>query len=284
MTITASGIYDLTMAQYHGQPADALSLSSSGAIILAESTPMHLRQAWLTPPERKRAADMGTAIHTLALEPLRRHTAIRIIDAENYKTKAAQEAGDEALARGVTPLLRHVFDDANNAVDAIMNHPEAARFLEGGIAEQSYFAKHPLGIYVKSRPDLVNGAQIIVDVKSCGSVHPDFIRRRIYDGGWDMQAPFHCDVYRQTTGSEPTDYLWVCVEQKPPHAVAVYRPTRDTMAAGARKNAAAIATFAECARTGVWPGYPTGITELGLPDFAHYKLAEEELAEGDDGA
>jgi PDDEXK-like domain of unknown function (DUF3799) len=283
MMITQSGIYDLPMRIYRGQPADALSLSASDAICLSESTPMHLRQSWIDEPERDRKANMGTAIHTLALEPLRKHTAIRIIDAPDFRTKAAQEAAAEALADDIMPLLRHTFDDANNAVDAIRSHPDAAPLLDGGIAEQCYFDKHPLGVWLKARPDLVNGAGIIVDLKSVGSAEPEFIRRRIFAGGWFMQSSFHCDVYTRATKREPLDYVWICVEQKPPHAVAVYRPSRDAMAAGARKNAAAIATFAECARTGVWPGYPTGIRELGLPDFAHYRLAEEELAEGDDG-
>ena len=284
MKITANGVYDLSMRLYRGQPADAMSLSASDAIKLSETTPLHLRQSWIDEEVYEKKANMGTAIHTLVLEPLRKHTAIRILDFKDFKTKGAQDIRDASIADGVMPLLRETFDDANNAVDAIMNHRDAAEALTGGIAEQSYFAKHPLGIYVKCRPDLVNGAQIIVDIKSCGSCHPDFIRRRVYDGAWYQQAPFHCDVYERTTGRQPTDYVWICVEQKPPHAVAVYRPTLETMAAGARKNAAAIATFAECARTGVWPGYPTGVRELGLPDFAHYKLAEEELAEGGDGA
>ena len=44
--ITASGIYDLTMEQYRGQPADALSMASSDAVTLIESTPAHLQASW----------------------------------------------------------------------------------------------------------------------------------------------------------------------------------------------------------------------------------------------
>ncbi len=277
--ITANGIYDLSMKEYRGQPCDGMSLSASDAIKLSESTPLHLRQSWLEPEKYNPAANLGSIIHCLALEPLRKQSAVKVIDADDFRTKAAQQARDEALADGLLPILPHTLDAANAAVDAIMNNQQTAKLLDGGIAEQSYFAKHALGVWTKCRPDLVNGAQIIVDVKTCGSVHPEFIRRRIYDGGWYQQAPFHCDVYQRTTDREPTDYIWLCVEQKPPHAVAVYRPTADTMAAGARKNALAIATFAECVRTGQWPGYPSGVTELGLPDFAHYRLEEEALAD-----
>lgn len=277
MKITANGVYDLPMRLYRGQPADALSLSASDAIKLMESTPLHLRQSWLEPEKRDHRANMGTAIHCLLLEPLRKGAAIKVIEAPDFKTKAAREAADEALDAGMVPLLVETFERAMTAVDAVRSHQGAAELLDSGIPEQCYFAKHQSGVYVKARPDLVNGAGIIVDIKSVGDANPEFIRRRIYDGSWYTQSVFHCDVYERVTGRQPADYLWICVEQKPPHAVAVYRPSRDAMVAGARKNAAAIETFAECARTGVWPGYPTGVRELGLPDFAHYKLEEEAL-------
>ncbi len=275
--ITAAGLYTISMREYRGQPCDALSLSASDAIRLSESTPMHLRQSWIEPERRDHRANMGTAIHSLLLEPLRRKSAIVVIDADSFRTKPAREAADEALDAGMVPLLTETYEAALNAVSAVRAHAEAALWLNSGTPEQCYFAKHELGVWVKARPDLVNANDIIIDIKSVGDANPDFIRRRIYDGSWYCQAPYHCDVFERATGRQPNDYLWICVEQKPPHAVAVYRPTRDTMAAGARKNAAAIATFAECARTNTWPGYPSGIKELGLPDFAHYKLEEEAL-------
>jgi hypothetical protein len=274
--IMLNGVYDLSMAQYRGQPADGMSMSASDAIILANATPAHLKAAWEEPEERELRANMGTAIHVLALEPLRASSAIAVIASDSFRTKVAKEEAEAALAAGKVPLLTEMYDRACAAARAIWASEDAGPLLAGGTPEQSYFARTG-SIWRKCRPDLVNGAGAIIDIKSVGSAHQDFIRRRIYDGGWYMQAPFHCDVVERVLGAPPSDYLWICVEQDPPHAVKVYRPTVGTLAEGQRKNFRAISTFINCVHTGRWPAYAPGIDEISLPDFAHYKLEEEAL-------
>src|SRR5262245_24022491 len=135
------------MPIYRGQPADGLSMSASDAIKLAESTPLHLRQSWLETPKRERRANIGTAIHALLLEEFRKHTIIRRIDAADYRTKAAQEAADEALAAGLVPMLPDQLDEAMAAVDAVRSHREAGRLFDSGKAEQCYFSRHQSGVW-----------------------------------------------------------------------------------------------------------------------------------------
>jgi hypothetical protein len=281
--ITAPGCYPLSMADYRRSDicAGALSLSSSDAVILIDDTPAHLKVSWSEVRTANRKADIGTVIHTLALEPLRHESAITIIDAPDFKKHATQDARDEAIAAGKTPILIDDYATAKTAMHALMEHPDCGPLLTAGKVEHGFFARHESGIWTKARPDQFTPDEIIVDIKTVGSVQDEFIRRRIYDGHWYIQAPFHADVVARVLGHQPKDYLWLCVEQKPPHAIKVVRPARSTMEAGGRKIAEAIATFAACARTGEWPAYPAGIRELGLPDFAHYRLEEQALAEND---
>jgi hypothetical protein len=284
MKITAPGRYALGMSDYrrHDICAGTLSLSSSDAVILIDDTPAHLKVSWTAERKAERKADKGTVIHTLALEPLRKESAITVIDAPNYRKAATQEARDAAIAAGRTPILAADYDDACHALRALMEHPDSGPILRGGgDAEQSWFARHETGVYVKARPDLFTPDEIIVDIKSVASAQDEFIRRRIYDGHWYIQAPFHADVVARVLGHEPKDYLWLCVEQTPPHAIKVIRPTWDTMNAGSRKIAPAIGIFARCAGNGEWPAYPAGVRELGLPDWTHFRLEEQALAERD---
>lgn len=282
MRITAPGRFDISMSDYRSPTicVGTLSLSSSDAVILIDDTPAHLKVSWTAERKAERKADIGTVIHLLALEPLRHETAITIIDAPDFRKKDAQEQRDDALAAGRTPILKADHETACTAVWALRNHPDAGPLLQGTV-EQGWFALHESGVWTKARPDLFTPDEIIVDIKSVGSVQDEFLRRRIYDGHWYIQAPFHADVVTRVLGHQPKDYLWLCVEQKPPHAIKVVRPVRSTMEAGGRKIAEAIATFAACARTGEWPAYPAGIRELGLPDWTHYRLEEEALAEID---
>lgn len=277
--ITKPGRYQLTMAEYRPQCCDALCLSSSDAVKLAETSPKHLKAAWSEPNERARKADLGTAIHAMALEPARASSQIVIIKANDFKTNAAKDAADEALNAGKTPLLEKDYERAGRAVEALRSDPDAGPLLASGNVEESWFARDKVtGLYFKARPDLFTPSEILIDVKTVGSAHPDFIERRIYEGGWYQQAPWHCDVVTRVLGHQPEDYLWVIVEQDPPYDVVVKRPKPDALAAGQRKNAEAIATVARCVKTGKWPGYGGGISEAGLPSWAHYRLEEAAMA------
>lgn len=240
---------------------------------------MHLRASWDEPEERNRKVTLGVAAHILALEPARAHTAIAIVKADDWRTKAAKDAADRAMNEGKTPLLEKDFERAGRVVEALRAHPVAGPLLARGSVEQSYFARDlATGVWIKARPDLFTPDEALIDVKTVGSAHPDFIKRRIFDGGWYQQAPFHCDVVTRVLGHQPSDYLWVIVEQEPPHAVIVRRPDAGALAAGQRKNEEALRLFARCVKTGSWPGYPDAIEEIGLPDYAHYRLEEEALA------
>lgn len=278
--ITASGVYDLSMKEYRGQPADALSMSSSDAIILNESTPAHLKAAWEEESEDTKESDIGTLIHTLILEPHRKDSAIAIIDADSFQTKAAREARDEARAKGKIPMLPKHLEQAMGAVEAVRHHPVASHLLNEGKAEQSWFAKDAAtGLYLKCRTDFFTSTRIILDVKSVASAAPAFLQRRVYDGGWFQQAPWYCDVVERVDGKPAKGYAWIVVEQKPPHSVVVRRPTDTMLMHGHRLNQKAFSIFARCADENRWPSYSAEIEDLTLPSFALFKLEEEGVAD-----
>lgn len=274
--ITTSGIYDLTMGEYRGQPADAMSIASSDAIILTDSTPAHLRAAWADDSDDSKEADLGTIIHTLILEPHRKDKAIAVIDAPDWKTKAAQQLRDDARASGRIPILPKHLDQAEGAVTAVFNHSVASELLKSGKAEQSWFAKDKTtGLYLKARTDFYTASRIILDVKSVASAAPDFLQRRVYDGGWFQQSPWYCDVVERVEGAPAKGYAWIIVEQKPPHSVVIRRPTDTMLMHGHRLNQKAFATFARCVKENCWPSYSSAVEDLTLPTHALYRLEED---------
>jgi hypothetical protein len=280
--IAKPGRYALAMDAYHGQPAVGWSFSASDAMIVAGMeplTPAHVKAAWDAPQMRARKADLGTAIHALVLEPFRAAAQVVVIDAADYKKPANAELANQALAAGKTPLLRPDYERAKAIADRVLNHPRIGKWLAAGIAEQSCFARDEAhGIWVKCRPDFFTADRIVLDLKTVGGTSDKFLRNRITDGGWFMQAPWYCDVIERIDFEPPQDFFWVCVEQDEPHAIRIVRPPDDTMAAGGRENEKARAIFGRCARTHTWPAYPDAVESLGLTDFAHYRLEEDALA------
>lgn len=276
--IKASGVYDLTMAQYRGQPADAMSLSASDAILLGNYTPAHLKASWAEEAEDdgSSASDFGTLIHTMILEPHLAPGAVVVVNADDWRKKDAQEARNAAREAGKLPVLAKDYDRAAMAVLAVARHPLATALLKDGKAEQSWFAKDKdTGLYRKARPDFYTSGRVLVDIKTVASAHPDFLQRRVYDGGWFQQAPFHCDVAERVEGSPVRGYCWLIVEQKPPHAVVVRRPTDTILMHGDRLNKAAWATFAKCVKTDQWPAWEETLEDLALPTYAFYRLEDE---------
>lgn len=279
--VTKPGRYELPMDVYHGQPAADWSFSASDAMIVAglePLTPAHVKAAWDAPRERARKADLGTAIHALVLEPLRAAAQVVVIDAADYKKPANAALADQALAAGKTPLLVADYEKAQAIADRVLNHKRLSILFATGAAEQSCFARDEAhGIWVKCRPDWFTVNRIVIDLKTVGSTGDRFLRNRITDGGWFMQAPWYCDVIERIDREPPEDFFWVCIEQDAPHAIRIIRPPDDTMAAGGRENEKARAIFAACARTNTWPAYPDAVESLGLTDFAHFRLEEDAL-------
>lgn len=277
--IKASGIYDITMAEYRSQTAaDAMSMASSDAVLLTESTPAHLKASWAEDAEDDsgKAADFGTVIHTLLLEPHREHAAVVVVDADDWRKKDAQEARKAAIAAGQIALLTKDFERAQAAVQAVQRHPIAAELLKEGKAETSWFAKDKAtGLYRKARPDFYNSKRVLVDIKSVASAHPDFLQRRVYDGGWFQQAPWHCHVAEMVEGEPVRGYCWLIVEQKPPHAVVIRKPSDTVLMHGDRLNKMAFDTFAKCVKANDWPAWGNDVEDLSLPTYAFYRLEDE---------
>ena len=285
MRITAPGRYTLALTEYIGQPCDGFCFSSSDAKIVSGIEPLtaaHVRASWNKTKKRERRVEFGTAIHALVLEPFRAESQIVVIDDVEFRKQATKDAADAAMAAGKTPLLAPDYERAKTVADRLINHPRMSRWLSGGLVEQSYFARDPSSAWWKARPDLQTPDGLIVDIKTVGRSSDKFIRNRISEGGWWLQAPWHCDVVEQVSGEKPRDYLWVCIEQDDPNEIRIIRPLNTTMEAGGNAMFKARKVFAEVARTGIFAGYPDKIEDMGLPDYAHYRLEEEALAENEE--
>ncbi|HYR45035.1 MAG TPA: hypothetical protein VER98_18535, partial [Terriglobia bacterium] len=101
------GIYTISADEYHADCCPTPSLSASIATILIQQSPLHAKSAHprLTENpvrEEERHLDLGRLCHALMLEG---DDIAVVIEADNYRTRAAQEARDAARSIGKCPLL-----------------------------------------------------------------------------------------------------------------------------------------------------------------------------------
>lgn len=275
-----AGVYtDLDEATYH---ADKGSLSASGAKrLLACPAKFHYERQHGQPP--KREFDFGHAAHAKVLGV---GAEIVTVEAENWRTKAAQEKAKEARAEGKVPLLAEEVARVDAMAAALREHPTAAALLapESGQPEVSLFWDDPAhGIQRRCRVDWlrepVDGRLILVDYKSCISADPKKIAKAVADFGYHLSAAWYQDVVVGLGLAADAPFLLIFQEKTAPYLVTVVELDAEALRVGRRQADYALQLYRECTETGTWPAYVADdeIPLISLPAWATY-VSEERVA------
>jgi hypothetical protein len=270
ITITEPGLYDMTNEQYHADPVPGGSLSSSGAKKLIAKTPAHFKfdQDHQT---HKDVFDFGTAAHSLVLEG--DETGIVEVEANDWRTKAAQEAKTKAHAEGKTPLLSKDYQQVKDMAEAIKRHPEAVLLLSDGVAEKSGFWQHDTGVWLRVRFDWLPNARgngvILVDYKTAVSADPRKFAKSAADFGYHQQDAFYRDGAKALGISEDPGFLFVVQEKTAPYLVNIIELNEEAVNMGRALNEKAIRTYQDCKAADNWPGYPLS-DPISLPKYAEW--------------
>lgn len=160
--------------------------------------------------------------------------------------------------------------------DALMAHPAANALLTGvpGEAEKSvYWIDATTGVLCRCRPDWWRDDNLIVDLKTTEDASPEGFARSIAKFRYDVQDAFYTDGVQQATGKRPKAFVFIAVEKKPPYGVGVYVLDAETKDLGRAQYQHDLRVYAECVRTGEWPGYGDKIQTINLPAWHANKNA-----------
>jgi hypothetical protein len=269
--ITEPGIYEIPEDLYHADPVPAGSLSFSGAKkLLPPSTPARYFYDRANPPAPSQAMELGTAAHKMVLGI---GAELAVVDAENWRTKAAREEADEIRARGGVPLLPDEHAQVKAMAAAIRAHPVASALFDpdrGGYPEQSMFwADGETGIWRRARvdwmPDLDGPRPILGDYKTTGkSADGRAIARAMTDYRYFMQDPWYSDGVAAITGLD-LPFVFCFQETSPPYLISVVQLDGEAVRAGRMWNAEACQRYRDCTESGIWPGYPPEVQHITLP-------------------
>ena len=135
------------------------------------------------------------------------------------------------------------------------------------------------------------------DLKSTRSALPEAWVKWVYQTGLHVQAAWYLDMYNAATGEERSTWLWILQENFPPWEVGRRMASQAFIELGRLFYRSALARYAKCLSTGVWPGYDSipgqrqslgGWTDV-VPlqwmldrGLDHMGAATEEAAEEDD--
>lgn len=285
--------FDMPADQYHADPCPGSSLSASVAKVLLEKTPAHAKDMHprLTPPDEENdptaAMDTGSAAHALMLHDA---ASFAVIDAADWRTKAAQAARDEARAAGKIPMLIDRFETVAKMVaagrDQLGQHPEARQAFaasEGASEVTMVWQDGPADapIWCRARIDwLPNAGPVVYDYKTTGSAAPRDWERQMVNLGHDVQAGFYCRGLRKLGWHAAPRMRFVVQETARPYALSVHQIDPHWMAMAERKADRAIQIWAHCLHSGRWPGYAGAVYHHEAPPYAERAWEDAEEARG----
>lgn len=283
VTIDAPGIYDISEDAYHADPCPQASLSSSIARILINDSPRH---AWNAHPrlnpnwiqsDRQRHLDLGSLCHALLLEG--ENKAV-VLPYENYRTKTAQEARDEARANGKYPVLAHEMPDIHAMMAACREQiveSEVPDAFTDGKAEQVLIWQEFNGVWCRARVDwMMSKRPEMQDYKTGAmSMHPTQFSKRIAANGLDVQEAFYRRGFKAIFGLDPI-FRFIAQENFAPFALSVNSLSPSLKTYGEQRVQYAIDTFGKCSQSGKWPGYPTYVCAAELSPWDERSWREKE--------
>lgn len=272
LVVTEPGVYSIPEDVYHADCVPGGSLSSSGAkLLLPPSCPALFRWEQDHPRPATKDLDLGSAAHKLVLGS---GPEIVVVEANDWRTKAAQEARDEAHATGAIPLLPAQHAQVSEMAAALREHPLASALFdpERGKPEQSLFWRDSAtGVMRRGRLDWmpeerVGRPTIFVDFKSSRSAAPSSLGRHVADYGYHTQAAWYLDgIIALGLAARPV-FWFVWQEKKAPYLVSVSELDAKALQIGREKNRQAIEIYARCMKTGEWPGYESPVV-TSLPPW-----------------
>lgn len=277
----SSVIIDLPDEAYHRLP----ELSSSGARALLESPrKFDYWRGKVRPP--KAAYDVGHAVHAKVLG-----VGANVVEIPDdllsvdggVRTKAAKEWVQQARDEGKVPLKAAELRPINDAAEAVLrDETAAALFTQEGHPEVSVLTTDPeTGVAIRARFDYLPTPRrpraIAVDLKTTdkeNGASPSRFGKEVDEYGYYIQQEWYRHVYRLATGEE-IEFGFVVVEMHPPYQVGYYDLSERYVDMGRKKGAEARAIYAECMRTGIWPGYDPGFVTLEPPFWAAVQFEEQ---------
>lgn len=270
--LTEPGVYELPVDVYHRDPVKGGSLSCSGARKLLEPSCPAKFKYWRDHPEPpSEDFDFGHAAHRLVLGA---GADLVVIDAADWRTKAAKEARAEAHEGGHIPVLAGQLLVVEAMAAALKAHPIAAALLAPGSGQPEQtlvWRDERTGVMCRALIDWLPrkhpGRMVIADYKTTKNASNDAISRSVADFGYHMQADWYTTGARTLGLDANPAFVLVAQEKTPPYLVNVAQIEAVAMRIARDENRKALALYAECCAAGHWPGYSSEVELIALPPW-----------------
>lgn len=256
----------MTNAEYHAAPA-----ISKSDLDLINRSPAYYRYVKENPREQTTAMLLGSVFHKLVLESEDFASEYAVCPAVDRRTKAGKEmyqAFADSLHDGIEVITDDIYKTAQAMAESVKKHTIAAKLLQGGQAETSYFWEEN-DIKCKCRPDyLRTDIKCVIDLKTTQNASPDGFIKSAYDYRYHVQAAWYLRGLK-AYGIDVENFVFIAVEKEAPYTVCVYAADDLMFQLGEQEAMENLKTYAECRNTDMWYGYEKEpeIHSLSLPNW-----------------
>lgn len=254
------GLSEMPDAEYRKAPGYNYS-----SVKHALKSAAHYREAMDNPRPATAAMFMGTCLDSLALHRCLCWTESQDGIAHNTPSGKALEkcrTGEIVLKPEAAALVR-------GASMAVHSHPDSKAVLAACKQRKLAAFGEIDGVPCKGQLDGYGmdggGIPLICDLKKVQDA-ADFAKD-VAKFGYHIQAGLYSELVRQATGLMPM-FVWLAVEEQPPHGVIVWQATNETLSLGLEKFKLCLDRIRRGEALGEWEGYLAGIRELELPKWA----------------
>ena len=252
-------------------------------------SPAHAKHYMDHSDEATEAKVVGEASHAAVLEPERfkeQYIARPIFEGHpNSKVYKAARAEWEELNEKEVILSRDDYSLCEQLRDSAWGHPVAEKLLSGkGRNEVVVLWNDPgTGLLCKARVDRFTSylkQSVVVEFKTTRDASSWAFSRDVAKFRYHHQGSW----YRrglQILDERHRKFYIIASEKEEPYCTAVYELEEEAMNVAEGVMQTLMYRYAECVKSGNWPGYGSGVERLQLPKWTNYELEDEEAKDGE---
>jgi exodeoxyribonuclease VIII len=256
---------------YHAAPG----ISKSHLDEIAGRSPMHYWAKYVDPnrePEvQTPALALGQAIHSAILEP-DLFSSKFVVGLDLARRSNADKAAHAAFAfenKDKTIVDADDYEVCLKIRDVVHNHPIASGLLQGGSAEDAFFADDPeTGALIKCKTDYLSGdGEMVIDVKSTIDASPFGFGKQAGNFRYDIAPAWYMDVIDKAIGARPKNFVFLAFEKEAPWAMGIYYVSEEQIDAARRVARQDFKRILRAKAENDFPDYGNEVLPLSLPGW-----------------
>ena len=247
----------------------AIGLSQSSLKIFHKSA-AHYLASTEEQHEPTDAMILGSVFHAIMLQPDEAKNLYAVKQKVDGRSKEGKAYNEQFAIENAGKFIINVEQEAQLLAmkASLLSHPKANELLANSdYRELPVFGTYPTpygDVRLKGLIDAYDSKRGFVnDIKTCESASPEDFKRAIWDRRYDFQDVQYGWLL-QNAGKPVNQFNFLCVEKKPPFAVAVYSISAESLLKSAGRWEDLVIEFGACQSSGIWKAYSDEVIELSL--------------------